>query len=85
MQPEDPKPSAGEVIAKAIASGVLSNEGLGVGTSPSSTHTPKKKRKKTSRVFSQHNGIPMTISAQNKVTPKKIVNRDANSPRPFRC
>ena len=83
-QPEDPKPTAGEVIAKAVASGVLSREGLSVGAPPDSART-KKKRKKLLRVFSRHVGIPMTITAQNKVTPKKIMTQDANSPRPFRC
>ena len=84
MQPEDPQPTASEVIAKAITSGVLSGEGLAASPSTNSPQSKKKKRKKAQRIFSQYTGIPMTISAQNKITPKKTPPRDLNSRRPFR-
>ena len=84
MQPEDPQPTASEVIAKAITSGVLSGEGLAASPSTNSPQSKKKKRKKAQRIFSQYTGIPMTISAQNKITPKKTPPRDLNSRGPFR-
>lgn len=81
MQPESPKPTASDIIAKAIMSGVLSGEGLSV---TSDTTRTKKKRKKQPRIFSQHDGIPMTVSALNKVTPKKSLSADMNTRKPFR-
>lgn len=82
IQPEDPKPTPSSIIARAIVSGVLSGEGLDIDTQPQ-IHT-KKKRKKAPRIFSQHKGIPMTISAKNKVVPKKLSASDSNARRPFR-
>lgn len=62
-QPAKPLPTPSEVIARAIAGGILSGEGL--------SHVEKKKKKKGKKVFSSSEGIPMTIAAQKKVVQKK--------------
>ena len=63
-QPAKPLPTPSEVIARAIAGGILSGEGL--------SHVEKKKKKKKGKkVFSSSEGIPMTIAAQKKVVQKK--------------
>ena len=40
-----------------------------------------KKRKSKKRIFSQHEGIPLTFAAKQKMVQKKEV--DFNKPRPF--
>lgn len=69
----DPLPTPSEVIARAIAEGILSTDGL--------SHVEKKKKKKSKKVFSSSDGIPMTIAAH-----KKIVHRKPSEVhvRPFR-
>ena len=79
LQPEEPSPSPADVIARAVASGVLSGEGIGL-----QKQIKTKRKKKAPRIFSQHKGIPMTISAQKKVVSKKLLPQDLNTRRPFR-
>ena len=64
MQPEKPSPSAKDVIARAIARGILPGE-------PINAQKQIRRKKKVKRVFSQHEGIPLTIAARQKVVKKK--------------
>ena len=56
------------MIKQAIAKGIL--DGAGISTQ---THISKLKKKssKSKRIFTHHDGIPMTIAAQKKVVKKK--------------
>jgi len=65
---EKPGPSANEVIARAIAKGILDGEGI---TVQKHIKKPKGTTKKSRRVFSRYDGIPMTIAAKQKVVGKK--------------
>ena len=68
LQSEKPGPSANEVIARAIAKGILDGEGI---TVQKHIKKPKGTTKKSRRVFSRYDGIPMTIAAKQKVVGKK--------------
>ncbi|KAL5460531.1 hypothetical protein EMCRGX_G033983 [Ephydatia muelleri] len=61
--PAGPLPTPSEVIARAIAAGILSADGL--------SNVEKKKKKKKSKVLTSSDGIPMTIAARKKVVQRK--------------
>ena len=65
LQGEKPAPPPKDVIAKAVAMGIL--DGSGIVDQP----RKRKKHKKPKRVFTCCEGIPMTIAAQKKVVQKK--------------
>ena len=74
------------MIAEAIKKGILNPNGIDgmeyIPCANSSTKLKKKSSKK--RIFSQHEGIPMTFSAKQKVIQKKKEVIDFNKkPRPF--
>lgn len=80
VQPPKIPLTASEVISNAIGAGILSGEGL----SYESKATKHKKKKHTpKKVFSQHEGIPLTISAQMKVKRRVKSSTSCNKPRPF--
>ena len=85
MQPESvvPKPLARDVIARAVANGLLDLGGdLAEDINVQKQIKAKPSKKKLKRIFSQHEGIPMTIAAQQKVKKKVACTQD--NKRPFR-
>ena len=68
------QPAASDVIAQAILRGVLSADGINEYSLLQ--QQGKKKRKTKKRIFSQHEGIPMTFAAQQKVVHKKYGSLD---------
>ena len=71
LQSENRGPSANDVIANAIAKGILNGEGINVGKQIKKPKGATKKKCKKVKVFSQSDGIPMTIAAKQKVVKKK--------------
>lgn len=69
FQREKPGPPPRDVIARAVANGLIDIGG------DSDIITPQKqisKPKKKGRIYALHNGIPTTIAAQRKVVKKKV-------------
>ena len=71
------QPAASDVIAQAILRGVLSADGI---NEYSLVQPPKRKKKAKKRIFSQHDGIPMTFAAQQKVVHKKYGSLERSKP-----
>ena len=81
LQPPKPPPAASDIIARAINLGIINSEGLSniEAQDQSTTKTSKRSKHHKSlmptmgmgRATSYHAGIPMTISAQQKVKSKK--------------
>lgn len=79
LQPAKPAPLPKEVIAGAIARGILQANGI---LEQQQIKRPRKAKKPHQKIFSHHDGIPMTFAAQQKIVQKK---QHKQSPaRPFR-
>ena len=80
LQSEHRGPSANDVIANAIAKGILNGEGISVGKHIKKPKGATKKKCKKVKVFSQYDGIPMTIAAKQKVVKKKPFHESPKKP-----
>jgi hypothetical protein len=78
--PPKPSAAASDVIAQAILKGVLTADDVLSSEYSTQSAQSKKKRKMKKRLFSQHEGIPMTFAAQQKVVQKKFSINEKSRP-----